>query len=200
MAGQLARVRRDSRLRVDQNAQLQARMRFLPQIMANKAAKKIETKRDAQFERTIGLEEQKFALQKKRNKIADRQSEVGMGLEAAKFGTNLAFSPMGTQNLGQTLGVKSGIFGGGNTELAKGAPGAKPGMLGSLRLGSAVSSGLTGFGLGKIIGGSKKKRLLAGAVGGSLMGLLAGGKSSSLGQSGLKAGIGGLLGGLGGLF
>ena len=199
MAGQLARVRRDPRMRVDQNAQLQARMRFLPQIMANQAAKKIEAKRDVQFERTIGLEEQKFALQKKRNKIADRQAEAGMGLEAAKFGTNLAFSPMGKENIGQTLGIKSGIFGGGS-EASKGIPASKPGLLGGLKLGGAVSSGLTGFGLGRIVGGSKKKRALAGAVGGGLMGLLSGGKSSGLGQAGLKFGIGSLLGGAGGFF
>jgi hypothetical protein len=165
--------------------------------MANQASKKIETKRDAQFERTIGLEEQRFALQKKRNKLADRQSEIGLGLEATKLGTNLAFSPMGKENVGQTLGIKSGIFGGGDGSTK---PTGKPGMFGGLKLGSAVSSGLTGFGLGKMVGGSKKKKALFGAVGGGLMGLLSGGKSSSVGQAGLKFGLGSLLGGIGGLF
>jgi len=195
MAGQLSRVRRDSRLRVDQDAQLQSRMRFLPQIMQQKADKAIEAKRDAQFERRIGLEQDRFALQKKRQKYQTRQDEVGLGLEAAKFGTNLAFSPMGKENLGQTLGINKGIFGGGDT-----TTGQKPGTVGGLKFGSMLSSGLTGFGVGRMVGGSKKKRAMFGAVGGGLMGLLSGGKSSGYGQAGLKAGIGGLLGGLGGLF
>ena len=193
MASQLQRVTRDPRLRVDQDAQLQARMRFLPQIMANKASKKIEAKRDAQFQQQFALEEDKYRLQKKRNKADLRTSEAMMGMEAAKFGTGMTFGPTQGQNVGQMIGnTGTGMFSGGSNT-------SKPGMIGGLNLTGLLSSGLTGFGVGRMIGGPKKKRSAGGAVAGGLMSLLSN-KSNSLGGAAFNFGKGALLGGLGGIF
>ena len=190
MASQSSSVLRDPRLVQNQESLLQARMQFLPQIMANQASKKIEAKQDAQFEQTMALEQDKFALQKKRDKAALRMSEASMGMEAAKLGTSLAFSNFGKQNVGQMIGKTGGIFGGGS-------PGNKPGVIGGLNLGNMISSGLVGYGVGNMVGGSKKKRVLGGALGGGLMGLISNSSDSLLG-AGLNFGTGAVLGGLGG--
>ena len=184
MASQLGAVRRDRRLRSDQDAELQARMQFLPQILANQASRKLETKRDAQFERTIGLEQDKFALQKKRLKQQQREAQAGMGLEAAKLGTTLSFGDMGKRSIGSIVGQNQ--------------PGAWGGI-GDVRTGSVLGSGLTGFGVANILGGSKTKKVLGGALGGGLMNLLSGGSNSWAGAA-TNFGTGALFGGIGGLF
>jgi len=198
MASQLRRVTRDPRLRRNQEAELQARMRFLPQIMANKASKRIEAKQDAQFEKSIGVEYDKLRLQKKRDKLQKRAEEAGMGLEAAKFGTGFAFSELGKNTVGGLVGAGKSLISPGS---AKTSPTKSSGALktiGSMTTGSIVGSGLTGFGVGRLIGGSKKKRAIGGALAGGLMSLLSGNSSNWKG-AGTNFGLGSLLGGIGGL-
>ena len=195
MASQLQSVTRDRRLRVDQDAQLQARMQMLPQIMANQASRRIEKKQDAQFERTLALRQDEFSLQKKRTKLQERQDQANMGLSAATFGTNFAFGDAGKTTVSEMFGGAKKMVG-----LGKGGTTGMPGLIGGITAGQILGSGLTGYGVSKMVGGSKVKKAGYGALAGGLMGLLSGGANKGLSGAATKFGMGAVLGGLGGLF
>jgi hypothetical protein len=182
MASQLRRVSGNKRLRSSPHAQLQAKISALPQSLANKQQREI-------IARDTSFQNKQIGLQKKQQKFQKRQQQAGMGLEAAKLGMNLATSDLGGSTIGQMAkGVKE-TFGGPTSTPAK------SGGLYDMKPGVGIASGLTGWGVGQMIGGKNKKKKAAwGAAAGGLMGLLGGG--GNLGT----AGMGALAGGLGGLF
>jgi len=181
MASQLRRVTGNRRIASSPHAQLQAKIGALPQTLANKQQAEV-IKRDTKFQgKQIGL-------QKKQMKQRRREQQVGMGLEAAKFGMNLATSDMANKSVGSLYQ--------GAKETLGGAPApAKTGGLYDVKPGVALASGLTGYGVGQMVGGkNKKKKAMYGAAAGGLMGLFGGGGNMA------TAGMGALAGGLGGLF
>lgn len=190
MASQLRKVTGNKRLSSDPRAMLAAKISRLPQRMAQKQQSEI-IKRDTAFQN------KQIALQKKGATQRKREQEAAMGLEAGKLGVNLGMSDLGKKTIGdltgdvKSLGNKVGI-GSGKT------PGIKPtGAVNNFNVGGAISSGLTGYGVGKMVGGKNKvKKSAYGAGAGALMGLLSANKGG--GMSGMLGG--GLLGGLGGYF
>lgn len=182
MASQLRKISANRRLRSDPRAKLQARISNLPGMLANKQQRDI-IKRDTSFQN------KQIGLQKKQMKQRKREQQVGMGLEAAKLGLNLATSDIGKSTVGQLYKGAKGTF-----SKAAGAAPAKTGGLYDVKPGAAISGGLTGYGVGQMVGGSKKKKALYGAAAGGLMGMLGGGGNWATG------GISALAGGLGGLF
>jgi hypothetical protein len=164
--------------------------------MANKASRRVEAKQDAQFERQMDMERQGLSLQKKRQKLEARSAEAGMGLAAATTGANFAFGPMGKTSVGSVLGSAKGAMGLGGGAVG----GGKPGLLSRINTGQLVGSGLAGFGLSRMVGGSKGKRAGIGAIGGGLLSLLSGGANKTFGGAATKFGLGAITGALGGLF
>jgi len=190
MASQLRKVTGNKRLSSDPRAMLAAKISRLPQRMAQKQQSEI-IKRDTAFQN------KQIALQKKGATQRKREQEAAMGLEAGKLGVNLGMSDLGKKTIGdltgdvKSLGNKVGI---GSDK----TPGIKPtGAVNNFNVGGAISSGLTGYGVGKMVGGKNKvKKSAYGAGAGALMGLLSANKGG--GMSGMLGG--GLLGGLGGYF
>lgn len=193
MASQLRKVTGNRRLTSDPRAILAAKISRLPQKMAQKQQSEI-IKRDTAFQN------KQIALQKKGATQRKREQEAAMGLEAGKLGVNLGMSDLGKKTVGdltggvKSLGRKVGI---GSDK----TPGIKPttatGPISNFNVGGAISSGLTGYGVGKMVGGKNKvKKSAYGAGAGALMGLLSANKGG--GMSGMLGG--GLLGGLGGYF
>jgi hypothetical protein len=183
-----------SRRAVYENAILQSKINRLPYTLQAKQQKET-LQRDAAFQ------QKQLALAKQQAAQRKREQQAMFGLEASKLGLGLAMSDMGQKTLGDvTSGVK-GIFGSKEPTPAVTAPAApaKPktsGIVSSLPIGTAVSSGLMGFGIGKLMGDKKKtKRAMFGAGAGALMGMLSAPKGSGL----LGGFTGGLFGGIGGL-
>jgi hypothetical protein len=177
-------------------AKLQGRVNRLPQMLANRQNQAI-LKRDTAFQN------KQIALQGAQRKQRERESEVGMGMEAAKLGLNIGMSDMGKKTLGDiTAGAGNAYRGVTNkfrspTNQKSTTLPAKEGMFSNVNVGGALSSGLTGFGVGKLVGGkSKAKKSLFGAGAGGLMGMLSAPRGGGM-MGGL---IGGLTGGIGGYF
>ena len=118
-----------------------------------------------------------------------------MGLSAATLGTNFAFGPSGKTTVSEMFGRGKEMVG-----LGKGGTSSVPGLIGGITAGQILGSGLTGFGVGRMVGGSKTKKAGYGALAGGLMGLLSGGANKGLAGAATKFGMGAVLGGLGGLF
>jgi len=194
MATQMGATTRNKKPR-NQIAELNARQALLPTMLYNQQrAKEIATQED-QFSRQHDLAQRTFAADQsnmeKSRQAADRASQVGMGLSAAKLGTNI-----GMQHGDKTVG---GLIQ-GTKNMWAGTPGATAapssgsmGFVNNLSIGSALGGGLAGFGVSQLIGGkSKVKKALLGAAAGAGLGLLGG-----TGASGVASGtFGGLIGGL----
>jgi len=177
---------------------------MLPQIIANQRYAEGIEREDAlnkiqqdQFSRQHGLAERQFAHNKsaasQSRQQAQRASEVGMGLEAAKLGTTMA-SRYGQKSFGQVGEDAKGLFGYGSGPGGAAGTVSGSGFFNNLSVGSMLGGGLAGFGASKMMGGkSKIKKGLLGAGVGSAMGLLGGG--NALGGA-LSGGFGGLVGGL----
>ena len=176
-------VRTNSLLR-DAEANRDARIAMLPQLMARQQEQQL-IKRDTAFQN------KQISLAKDQAKQRLREQEAAMGQSAMTLGTNIAMSDMnkttfgdikrGTTNMFKPAGERQQAPTGGDTGFNAWRPG------------TAISSGLTGFGVGKMVGGkSKVKKGLFGAASGGILGLLSG--------QGLGGGITGLVsGGIGGL-
>lgn len=194
MASQLRRVTGNPSRRTGvANAKLQARINRLPQMLQNRQSQAI-LKRDTAFQNS------QIALQRSAAKQRKREQEAGMGLEASKLGVNLAMSDMGGKTLGDiTRGAKDlygNAFKKGYTNKAV-PTGAARGWQDKVSVGGALSSGLTGYGVGKLVGGkSKTKKSLYGGGAGALLGMLSAPKGGGM-MGGL---VGGGLGALGGYF
>ena len=194
MASQLRRVTGNRYGGNPAQAQLQAKIANLPATLANRQNKQILA-RDTKFQN------QQISMMKKRRQMEQQAQERGMGLEAAKLGVTLGMSDFGSKSIGDAVkGVKgtwNGLVKGGTSNTGSNTQQGKSNMFSDFNLGGAISSGLTGYGVGKLVGGKNKtKKSLYGAGAGALMGLL----SSKPGQ-GMYSGLSGLIpGGLGGLF
>lgn len=193
MASQLLSVRGKKRTPYGARGALQAKIARLPQTMEAQQQRELIA-RDTKFQN------KQMKLQKDEAAQRRREQEVGMGLEAGKLGLNIGMSDMGKKSVGD-------LFTGGKkliNDVSKPIAGKdvmnvapKSGGPWDVNVGSGVASGLTGYGVGKLVGGkNKKKKAGFGAGAGALMGML-----SSKPGSGLMGGlIGGLTGGLGGYF
>lgn len=192
MASQLRKVTGNKRLTSDPRAMLQAKISRLPQRLAQKQQSEI-IKRDTAFQN------KQIALQKKGATQRKREQEAAMGLEAGKLGVNIGMSDLGKKTVGDLTG---GVKALGNKVMGREkTPGIQPtkptGPVNNFNVGGAIASGLTGYGVGKMVGGKNKvKKSAYGAGAGALMGLLSANKGGGLG--GLISG--GLTGGLGGYF
>lgn len=192
MASQLRKVTGNRRLASDPRAMLQAKISNLPNRLQQRQQAEV-IKRDTAFQG------KQIALQKKSMTQRRREQEAAMGLEAGKLGVNLAMSDIGKKTVGS-------LFGSAKNMASKVIPGVdpvskveqnKPGMVRDINLGGAISSGLTGYGVGKLVGGKNKaKKSLYGMGAGALMGLMSAGQGKGL--SGMITG--GLSGGAGGYF
>jgi hypothetical protein len=201
MASQYRRVTGNPSVRSGlANAKLQSRINNLPQMLANRQQKQL-------INRDTAFQNKQIAMQRRGEKQRKREQESAMGLEAAKLGLNIGMSDMGGTTLGDiTTGAKNAYTGAGNLFRKNKKPmatnlnatgGPKSGWKNSVNVGGALSSGLTGFGVGKLVGGkSKAKKSLYGAGAGAAMGLLSANKGGGM-MGGL---IGGLTGGIGGYF
>jgi len=195
MANQFGAVTNSKRPR-NQRKELEGRMELLPTIIANENRATDIARQEDQFSRQHALAQSQFAFEQdaaaKSRKAADRASEVGMGLGAAKLGTTI-----GLQHGDKTVG---GIIQ-GTKNMWNGTPGATatPSSSGwsnfgnSLSIGSAVGGGLAGFGASQLLGkkSSKVTKGLVGAGVGGLLGLLGGGAGGAV-----SGGFGGFLGSL----
>lgn len=196
MASQLRRVTGNRRLTSDPRAALQAKIANLPNRLAQQQQREV-IKRDTRFQN------KQIALQKKSAAQRRREQEATMGLEASKLGMNLAMSDLGGKTIGDVTGgvkaLKNKVMG---TEKTSGIQSTGPkqptgNAVKDFNIGGAISSGLTGYGVGKLVGGkSKAKKSMFGGGAGALMGLLSANKGGGL--SGLLSG--GLSGALGGYF
>ena len=166
---------------------LNARLRYLPGIMAQKKSNEQRAAdlkfRNRQFQQSAQQSKDSLALQNK----AQRMSA---GVAAANLG-------MGVQNLQQAQGASgalnksAGMIPGG---VGKGITSMFGSGAGGFTLGQGISSGLAGFGASQFAGDNKFKKGIYGAAAGGLMGLMSG-------SGGLAGGLGGaVFGGLGSLF
>lgn len=182
MASQYRRVTGAPRLRTGEAA-LQAKIAMLPQMMQRKQQQQLIA-RDTKFQN------QQIAMAKQAAKQKKRAEAAAMGLEAGKLGLTMATGSASNTTAGDIVRGTKNIFG-GNKEVAP--EGGDTGWK-SYKPGSTIASGLTGYGLGKMMGGkSKKKKALYGAIGGGITGLLSG---KDLISGGIGAGVGALASGL----
>jgi hypothetical protein len=145
-----------------------------------------------QRQEDLGREEQRYAqdynLKQKTLALQNKQARMGMGIEAAKLGLNVA------STFKTPLGGEGGMFSGLGGEGAKGAGSAIAG----LKPGALLGAGLAGFGASRLLGSGKSKTKKAGigAVTGGLLGFASSGSGGGLGGA-----IGGAISGaIGGLF
>jgi hypothetical protein len=193
MANQAFAISGNPRLRRNQTAELNARMNYLPTLIANKNRRddiarqeEMNTAQKAQWGR-------QYQLQKDANKFAEKQQRIGMGLEAGKLGLNILGS-YGPTRSDPNRGSLSNIFSsfGGSTKVGGTS---SPGIMSNLNLGSLVGGGLAGYGAAKAFGKKKKGvNALIGAGTGAALGALTGGSIGSSITSGLGGGLGGLFG------
>jgi len=172
------------------HAILQSKIARLPASLAQKQQKAI-------IQRDTNFQNQQLRLMNKRRKMEEDAAERGMGMEAAKLGLTMGMSDFGGKTIGDALsGGSKALNKVSMGKLGSANPPARSNMFSDFNIGGAISSGLTGYGVGKLVGGGKTKKSLFGAGSGALMGLLA----SKPGQ-GLYSGLTGLIsGGLGGYF
>lgn len=172
MASQLYSVRNAKR-RGYQVDEMNARRGMLPQLIANRQRNEDIDRQQSQWDRS-------YALQKQASKLADRQSQIGMGVEGIKMGTNL-LSSYGSK----TIGGPSGLF--------KGYSGAGSGV----NIGSGAAGLFGGFGASNLLKSKNKyKKAAVGAGAGALMGLLGGGGGGGIASGSIGGLVGGLLGSL----
>ena len=203
MAVQSGAIRGSSRKR-NQIAELNARQGLLPAMLQNKEKriamdrqKELDALQVSQFDRGHNLEQQQFAYNKQSSEqnrqMANRASQVGMGLAAGKMGMNI-----GMTSGGKTLGDLGRAV---STSGIPGTSGFGPksgGWSDKVDLGSMVGGGLMGYGAGQLIGGkSKIKKAGVGMLAGGLMGMLGGPKGGGMNWGSIfSGGIGGAFGGL----
>ena len=202
MARQTGAVSGKSRRR-NQIAELNARQGGLTGLIANQdkatalgRQKELDALQVAQSDRSHNLSEQQFSYNKKAAKenraLANRQSQIGMGLEASKMGMNVGMNYSG-KSLGDiSRSTMTGVgFGAGSGP-------AVGGWTDKVDVGSAVGGGLLGYGAGQLIGGkSKAKKAGIGMLAGGLMGMLSGPKGSGMNfGSMISGGLGGAFGGM----
>jgi hypothetical protein len=167
----------------NQNAELNARLRYLPQYLANKNRADDIARENLMHDETMAQRRAEFGEQQRqfsKTQAANRRSaQVGAGLEAGKLGLTV-----GKNFMGKTLGDFSKSVAGKNYL----------GAAGNFDIGSAATGGLLGFGAGALLP-TKNKYAKAGigAAAGALGSFLGGGSVLSGGGGGL---LGGLLGGL----
>ena len=177
-----------------ESAGLNARLRYLPGIMAQKKA-------GEQRAEDVAFRTKQFAFDTKSQKQLQQHQKDALALEnkaqRMSAGVSAANLGMGVANLQSSQGA-----GGGLSKSISQIPGASRlgsmfgsgGPIGSFTLGQGLSSGLAGFGASMFGGDSKLKKLGLGAGAGALMGLMGG-------AGGLTGGLGGaVFGGLGSLF
>jgi hypothetical protein len=127
---------------------------------------------------------QDYNLRQKTMALQNRQAKMGMGIEAAKLGLNVA----GTFK-NKTLGGEGGILSGLGSKFASGT------FLGDLKPAGLIGGGLAGFGASKLVKGkSKTKKAGVGALAGAGIGALTGGGISGMISGALSGGLGGLFG------
>jgi hypothetical protein len=189
MASQLRKVTGNRRLTSDPRAILQAKIANLPRRMQQQQQREI-IKRDTAFQGS------QIALQKDAATQRKREQEAAMGLEAGKLGVNIGMSDLGKKTMGDMVGGAKNISNDTmNTSLDPKSPGMPAGIR-DFNVGGAISSGLTGYGVGKLVGGRKGKKTGYGAGAGALMGMLS--SNSGQGLSGMIGG--GIAGAIGGYF
>ena len=199
MAIQSGAITGSSRKR-NQIAELNARQGLLPQMLANQdkvtaldRQKELDALQVSQFERGHNLEQQQFSFNKKsaeqNRQMANRASQVGMGLKASEMGMNISTN-YGGRSLGDV--ARSAPWVG-----SKVAPAGKSWM-DKVDVGSAIGGGLLGYGAGQLVGGnSKAKKAGVGMLAGGLMGMLSGPKGAGMSWGNMiSGGIGGAFGGL----
>ena len=192
MPNQLSAVSGNRRLRRNQIAELNARQALLPQIITNKQRQEDIVREEELSDIQIGQFNRQHKLNKRALSTQRRAGEVGMGLEAAKFGFNIGNRYGGT-TVGNVRDSTSKLFSGGNSI---GTNASQGGFLNNLSIGSAIGGGLAGFGAAKMLG-KKKSKITKGLVGagtGALMGLLSGGGLSSAISGAFGGGFGSLFG------
>lgn len=200
------------RQRLNQVAAINARLDYLPDIMAAKERKKQQAETVARTKEREAIEDVRY---EKAEEFRKKQERTALGLEATKLGTTLQGS--GGTTFGDVAGSLKSTFGGGygGKEGAAagqvGGPGNIPqtttsggdgsffssvkGGLTDTTLSSAIGSGLTGYGAAQIFS-DKSERTKAGwgVLAGGLTGLLGGGGISGMLSGGFYGGLGGLLG------
>lgn len=192
MASQLRRVTGNTAVSPSSlaHARLQAKIAGLPEVLAARQQRK-NIARDTRFQN------RQLALQKAAAKQRQREQQAAMGLDAAKLGLSVGMSDFGKKTIGDAFtagkGVVNKIPGVNVNPKVSGLPSS----VSNFNIGGALASGLTGYGVGNLIGGKNKlKKGLYGAGSGALMGLLTAPKGGGLG--GLLSGA--LFGGAGGFF
>jgi len=179
----------------NQRAELNARQSQLPTIIANQQKAEGIARQEEQFSRQHKLATDRFAFEQSSTKQAraqaDRASQVGMGLAAGKLGVNIGLSH-GDKTVGGLIQSGKNMWNGTPNTVDTASTGTT-GMLKGLSLGSAVGGGLAGYGVSQLLGkkSSKITKGLAGAGVGGLLGLLGGGAGG-----GISGTFGGALGSL----
>lgn len=169
MASQLQRVTRNSRLRPDQIAMLQARMSTLPTLLRQR-----ERASDLQMQQRQNKKNRQ--LQKSAMRMQEDARRKEMGVKAAGLGFTLASSPTANRALSKVPFVNKV---------------AKPGSIfGNIKTGDVVGAGLAGYGASKL---AKKKgtSALLGSLAGAGTSLASGGNPFT---GALTGGLGSLIG------
>lgn len=186
MASQLVATTGNRRLRRDQNADVNARMGYLPQMAGLAQEKELAEKRMAMDEKRLAFEEkrgeQQLSHQKEQLAFEEEAEKKRFGLEIAKLG----IGAMGSGVLGDVMG----LFGFGNNETTNATGAVDPGdspVGGGATLSPAGSTGMFSGSIGDIAG-----NVLSTGLGSGLLGFGAGSLFSEGGAMG--AGIGALAG------
>jgi hypothetical protein len=212
-------------LRRNQTAELQARKDMFPSLLELEMQSEFNERQIEQGERGLALQEESllnqkaqaersFSMEQKRHELAERESDIGTGLQAAKLGvtaltTDFDFGGLfgGERDTTGTGFSSGGVIDIGEGKLQQTVPNATPyifdseggapeGFFSNIPIKSGIAGGAMGFGAGKLVGG-KNKLLQAGAgiLAGGVTGFLSGGLKGSL-LGGLAGGGGGLISGL----
>jgi len=191
MAYQMRAISNNPLLRRNQTAELNARMQYLPNMIAAKNRKADISRQESMNKAQKAQWDRNYNLQRKQNKFATKQSKMGMGLEMGKLGLNI-MSNYGSNKLNPSRGSLGSLFG-GSTGFGKSGGGAG-GLVSKLNLGNMIGGGLAGYGVSQMVGGSKGKKAGLGALAGGALGFLGGGGLSGAISGGLGGGLGGLFG------
>jgi len=195
MATQVGATTANKRPR-NQIAELNARQALLPTMLYNKQRADDIARQEDQFSRQHALAQQTFASDKsnaeKARETTERASRMGMGLSAAKLGTNISLNH-GDKTVGSVIQGTKNMWNGTPGLPTPASSGGVGGFFNSLNIGSMFGGGLAGFGATQLLGknSSKIKKGLVGAGIGAGMGLLSGGIGGAT-----SGGFGGLLGSL----
>ncbi len=193
---------------------INAQTPYLPQYIAAKERKEL-AKRDLEMRQRHF--EQGQALQRDALEERKKRERQAMGLSAGKLGLNVAMNAEDTTvgdimpkiGLGKSTGTTAtesfnpstpGVFTTGQIkQKSDSLTGGARDLFAGLQIGDIISSGLVGFGASRLIDkdASSLKKFGMGAGAGAAMNLISG---LSEGNSIYDAVVGGIFGGLGGLF